>query len=97
MEYQLGTAKKIKELGVTEPLTCPQCSHIAAMPVYSNGKTDFVPEFPIIQSSKVYFTVCPHCAAVFEIETRAGKTFAKGEPLAIGNFDLKPPQEFHTK
>lgn len=97
MDYRLGTAKKIKELGTTKPLTCPQCQQTAAMPVYANGATDFVPEFPIVKTGKVYFTVCPHCAAIFGIETRAGKTFAKGEPLAIGNFDLKPLEQFHTK
>ena len=96
MEYRLGTSKTIKEIGTTEPLVCPHCGEKAALPVYVNGKTEFVPEFPVIKPGKVYFTVCPHCAAVLEIETRSGQTFAKGEPLAIGNFDFKELKDFHA-
>lgn len=97
MEYRIGNAKKIKELGTTELLTCPACNQKAEMPVYANGKTELIAELPLIKSGKVYFTVCPHCAAAYAIETRAGKTFAKGEPLAIGNFDLKPLEAFHIE
>ena len=97
MEYRLGTAKKIKEIGQTEPLSCPKCQETVMLPVFTNGKTDFVAEFPIVKSGKVYFTVCPRCCAAFGIATRAGKTFSKGEPLAIGNFDFIDLKEFHTE
>ncbi|MBQ9229460.1 MAG: hypothetical protein IJ168_11620 [Eubacterium sp.] len=96
MEYRLGNAKKIKSLGETEQLTCPKCQSKVALSVFANGELTLIPTFPLVQSGKVYFAVCPACAAVFQIETRAGKTFAKGERLAIGNFDLKPLTPFEA-
>ena len=94
MEYRLGNGKKIDAHGETASLTCPHCGKKVTMSLFSNGETTLIPEFPLFKSGKVFFAVCPECSAVFGVEERAGKAFVKGEPLALGNYDLKELTQF---
>lgn len=95
MEYRIGNSKKIKENGITAQLTCPKCNEKVSFSIFSNGKLDITAQLPIISNSKVYFAVCPNCAAVFEIENRAARDFDKGNLLSIGDFDLKELTKFN--
>lgn len=94
MEYKLGNSIKIKENGLTELLTCPNCNKKVNFSVFNNGEIKIVSSFPLIENGKVYFIVCPECASVFGIDDRAGKSFEKGNQLSIGNFDLKELDKF---
>ena len=94
MEYKLGNGKKIKEACETCELTCPKCNKKTVMSMYSNGNTDIVSSFPFVESSTVYFLVCPECASVYGVDEEKGKMLKKGEALAVGNFDLKELKEF---
>ena len=94
MRYRLGNNKNIEEQGETLPLDCPKCNKKVSLSVYSNKGFDLIPEFPIIKNKTVFFLVCPECASVFGVDEALGKSFKKGEKLAIGNFDLKELEAF---
>lgn len=94
MDYRLGNNKKIKSLGETTPLICPDCKKTVEMSLFSNAELRITSEFPIITSGNVYFLVCPECGAIFGVDEDKGNTFKKGEKLAIGNFDLKKLKSF---
>jgi hypothetical protein len=94
MEYRLGNSKKVYSWGETTRLICPKCAKKVKMSVFTNFETRLIAEFPLIKGSNVYFLVCPECASVFGVDATKGYTFRKGEPLAIGNYDLKELKEF---
>lgn len=94
MEYRLGTSLKIKSKGDTVELECPCCKNKVNFGVFSNMDTRLIPEFPLIDSSCVYFLVCPSCASIYTIDENKGNEFTKGKKLSIGNFDLKSLKEF---
>ena len=96
MEYRLGNSKKIHSQGETAPLVCPHCQNSVNMAVFTNSDSRLIAELPLIKTGKVYFLVCPSCSSVFGVDEAKGKTFKKGEKLAIGNFDLKELQEFRV-
>ncbi|MBR3149588.1 MAG: hypothetical protein IKF64_05395 [Eubacterium sp.] len=96
MEYRLGNYKKIKSSGDTVELICPKCNEKVNMGVFSNGETRLTSELPFFTNGEVYFLVCPSCANVFGVDETKGKTFKKGEKLAIGNFDLKELDKFEA-
>ncbi len=95
MEYRLGTGLKIKSTGETLPLYCPKCGKKVSFGVFSNIENRLSPSFPFVNSKDVYFLVCPECASIFTVDESKGKTFAKGEKLAIGNFDFKTLKKFN--
>lgn len=94
MTYRLGNFKRIKELGKTVSLTCPNCNKEVEFSVFTNGKLELIPKFPLVKGESVYFLVCPNCSAVYGVRESAGKTFREGEKLAIGNYDLKELEPF---
>lgn len=97
MEYRLGTSLRIKENGETVQLECPHCKEKVNFSIFSNMETRLIPEFPLIGSTRIYFLICPKCASIFTVDETKGDECAKGERLAIGNFDLKTLKEFRTK
>ena len=97
MEYRLGTRLRIKEKGETVELQCPHCNKKVKFGVFSNMDTHLIPEFPLIDSTRIYFLVCPKCASIYTVDENKGDEFTKGEKLAIGNFDLKTLKEFKPK
>ena len=94
MNYRLGNNKKIKEVGETLELTCPNCNKKVNFSVFSNGELDIIPELPILKNGTVYFLVCPSCSKLYGVDEKVGNSFKKGEKLSIGNFDLKELKEF---
>lgn len=94
MEYRLGNSKKIHSQGETTELVCPKCDSKTSMTVFTNSETRMSAQFPLVKTGNVFFLVCPKCSAVFGVDESKGKTFKKGEKLAIGNFDLKELKEF---
>ncbi len=96
MKYRLGNGKKIKEVGETLELVCPECRKKVNFSVFSNDEKTIVPEFPLIKSGTVFFLVCPNCSKVYGVEESTGKNFKKGEMLAIGNYSLKELTEFEA-
>lgn len=94
MEYRLGTSIKVKEKGETENLECPCCKSNVKFSVFSNMDTRLIPNFPLIDSTCIYFLVCPNCASIYTVDETKGDEFTKGEKLSIGNFDLKSLKEF---
>lgn len=97
MEYRLGTSLRIKEKGETVELQCPHCNKKVKFGVFSNMDTHLISEFPLIDSTRIYFLVCPKCASIYTVDENKGDEFTKGEKLAIGNFDLKTLKEFKPK
>lgn len=97
MAYRLGTSLRIKEKGETVELQCPNCNKKVNFSVFSNMDTRLIPEFPLINSERVYFLVCPKCASIYTVDETKGNNFSNGEKLAIGNFDLKTLKEFKPK
>lgn len=97
MEYRLGTSLKVKAKGETAELECPCCKNKVEFGVFSNMDTRLIPEFPLINSTCIYFLVCPKCASIYTVDEAKGDEFSKGEKLSIGNFDLKPLKEFKSK
>lgn len=95
MTYRFGNKGKIKEIGETVPLSCPHCNKTVTFSVYSNDAFTIIPNFPLVKNNTVFLLVCPECASVFGVDESAGKTFKKGEALAIGNYDLKALTEFN--
>lgn len=94
MEYRLGTNLKIKSQGETLELICPNCNNKVHFLVFSNNKTDLIPKFPVVKPGTVFFLVCPSCSKIYGVDEQVGKKFKKGEPLSIGNFDLKELEKF---
>lgn len=97
MEYRLGTSLRIKEKGETVELQCPHCNKKVKFGVFSNMDTRLISEFPLIDSTRIYFLVCPKCASIYTVDENKGDEFTKGEKLAIGNFDLKTLKKFKPK
>ncbi len=97
MDYRLGKSLRIIERGETLKLECPKCNKKVAFSVFTNADAKLISSLPFISCEDVYFLVCPECAGVFGVENSKGRTFNKGEKLAIGNFDLKELKEFKTK
>lgn len=97
MEYRLGNSLKIKEIGQTTLLTCPKCNSKVNLSVFSNFNARLVAQFPLFKTENVYFLVCPSCSSVFGVNEEKGINFKSGEPLAIGNYDLKELKEFNVK
>ena len=58
MDYRLGNNKKIKSLGETVELTCPQCENKVNMSVFSNSELTITAELPYVSTGNVYFLVC---------------------------------------
>ncbi len=96
MNYRIGNNKKIKELGETLELVCPNCNNKVKFSVFSNAEMRLVPEFPIVKNGNVYFLVCPECSKIYGIEESTGNNFKKGEKLSIGNYSLKELKEFEA-
>ena len=94
MDYRLGNNKKIKSLGETVELTCPQCENKVNMSVFSNSELTITAELPYVSTGNVYFLVCPSCGALYGVNEDKGNTFKKGEKLSIGNYDLKELKSF---
>lgn len=94
MEYRLGTSLKVRSKGETLPLYCPECGKKVTFGVFSNIENRLDSSFPFINSKDVYFLVCPECASIFTVDESKGDVFAKGEKLAIGNFDFKTLKKF---
>ena len=94
MNYKLGNNREIDSVGETTPLTCPNCNKKVKLSVFSNKELRIIPEFPILKNGMVYFLVCPECSSLFGVDEEKGKTFSKGEPLAIGNYDLKELKKY---
>ena len=97
MEYRLGTSIRIKDKGETATLECPCCKNKVKFGVFSNMDTRLIPDFPLIDSTCVYFLICPKCASIYTVDESKGDEFTKGEKLSIGNFDLKSLKEFKPK
>lgn len=96
MEYRFGNSLKVNEQGQTEELTCPKCNNKVKFSVFSNSEGRLDSNFPFYKTGNVYILVCPECSSVFTVDEAKGKTFKKGEKLAIGNFDLKEPEKFEV-
>lgn len=96
MEYRLGNSKKIKEHGETTEIECPKCKSRVKFSVYTNFEARLTAELPLVKTGNVYFLVCSKCAAVFGVDADKGKTFEKGQPLAILTGDLKELKEFEV-
>ena len=94
MNYRVGNNAKIKEIGQTVELTCPNCNKKVNFSVFSNKEMEIVPEFPIVKNSTVFFLICPSCAKAYGVAEDIGKNFKKGEMLSIGNYSLKELKEF---
>ena len=94
MEYRLGNSKWIKNIGDTVEITCPDCSQKGKFGVFTNADTRLAAHFPLFTNKDVYFLICPKCATVYTVDESKGKTFKDGEPLSIGDFDLKKLKEF---
>lgn len=97
MEYRLGTSLKIKDRGETETLECPNCKNKVKFGVFTNMDNRLIPEFPLFESTSIYFLVCPKCASIYTVDETKGDNFKKGEKLSIGNFDLKNLKAFKPK
>ncbi|MBQ9532171.1 MAG: hypothetical protein IJR70_08875 [Eubacterium sp.] len=96
MEYRFGNAIKIKEHGLTEKLTCPNCDKKVSFSVFSNSDGRLDSKFPFYKTCNVFILVCPECSSVFTVDEDKADTFKKGEKLSIGNFDLKEPEKFEV-
>lgn len=94
LEYKLGNFKKLRDIGETQSLTCPECESKVVFHVFSNVDNELQGAFPFIKTSRVYFMICPACAARFAVDEDKGEAFAAGEKLAIGNFDFKKLKSF---
>ena len=94
MEYRLGKDKRISSQGQTALLECPKCKNKVNFSVFTNANLSLKPEFPVLKIEDVYFLVCPKCGGVFGVDNSKGKSFKKGEELAIGNYDLKELKKF---
>lgn len=94
MEYRLGNSLRVKDKGRTELIECPCCKCKAQFGVFTNMDTRLVAEYPLLDVKTVYFLVCPKCASVYTVDEANGDSFCDGEPLAIGNYDLKPLKVF---
>lgn len=94
MEYRLGNNLKIKDIGETLTLECPNCGNKVKFRLFSNNELRLRSDFPFAKSGKVFFLVCPDCAAVYTVDEAKGKNFAKGEKLSIGDFDFKTLKPF---
>lgn len=94
MKYRLGNSDKIYSHGETSELVCPKCNCKAKFSVFTNFEVRLIAKLPLLKTGNVYFAVCPNCSSVFGIDSDNGKTFKKGEPLAVGNFDLHQLEKF---
>lgn len=94
MEYKLGNSKKIFSQGETAEIICPKCECKTKMSVFTNFEARLTAELPLVKTQQVYFLVCPCCSSIFTVDEAKGKTFKKGEKLAIGSYDLKELEEF---
>lgn len=94
MNYKLGNSKYINSQGETEELTCPKCSQIVNFSVFTNFEARIIPKLPLVKAGSVFFLVCPNCSSIFTVKQEVGNVFAKGEKLAIGNYDLKELDKF---
>lgn len=94
MEYRLGNSDRIHAYGETVEIVCPKCGKKVNFSVFTNFDMRLAVKFPPVEINNVYFLVCSECAGVFTVESEKGKTFRKGEKLAIGNYDLKELKVF---
>lgn len=94
MEYRIGKDKRISDRGQTEMLVCPKCKNNVKFSVFSNKDLNLLAKLPLVKIQDVFFLVCPECAGVFGVDNAKGKEFKNGEPLAIGNYDLKELTQF---
>ena len=94
MEYRIGKDKRISDIGQTDTLVCPKCKNKVKFSVFSNKDLNLLTKLPLLKIQDVFFLVCPECAGVFGVNNSKGKEFKKGEPLAIGNYDLTELEQF---
>lgn len=94
MKYRLGNSIKMFDKGKTIELECPNCKKEVEFSMFSNRDTKLTSNFPLIKTENVYLLVCPRCSSCYTVDNAKGKTFEKGEKLAIGNFDLKELKEY---
>ena len=94
MEYRLGNSDKVYDHGETVKIECPKCGNTVNFSVFTNFDMRLAVKFPPVAMKNVYFLVCPRCAGAFTVDGEKGKTFKKGEKLAIGNYDLKELEKF---
>ncbi len=94
MEYRLGNSIRIEDVGQSTELTCPKCNRKVKLSIFSNFNARLTAEFPLLKTENIYFLVCPECSALFGINEEKGINYTKGEPLSIGNYDLKELKKF---
>ncbi|MGN1202523.1 MAG: hypothetical protein ACI4RF_04455 [Eubacterium sp.] len=97
MEYRLGNSLRVKSRGETVELTCPSCNKKVQFGVFSNFERRLAPKITLLDCNTVYFLICPECAAVYTVDEAKGDSFKNGQKLSIGNYDLKPLQEFKER
>jgi transcription elongation factor Elf1 len=94
MKYKFGNSIKVKENGLTNELTCPNCNKKVQLSVFSNPDSRLKASFPFYEKGNAFILVCPQCSSVFSVDKENGKLFIKGKKLAIGDFDLKEPEKY---
>lgn len=82
---------KIKSIGNSPALNCPSCGEEVEMPVFNSFELFKILEIPVHSFNSRYFTVCPQCAAVFELAPSAAKAFENGNPAFLAQ-QLTPVQ-----
>ncbi len=82
---------KIKPAGNSLALNCPACGKAVEMPIFNSFELFKIMEIPVHSFNSRYFTVCPQCAAVFELAQSAVKAFENGNPAFLAQ-QLTPVQ-----
>lgn len=77
MEYRLGNSRKIKTKGKEVCLVCPNCNKETAFGLFSNLERKIVIKPNLLDLKKVYFLVCPNCAAIYTVDEEIGNEFVK--------------------
>lgn len=94
MEYRLGNSLRVKSIGETEIIECPSCKKKVSFSMFSNFERRLAPKITLLDCNTVYFLICPECASIYTVDEAKGDCFKKGERLSVGDFDLKPLEEF---